>query len=595
MFQPRSTAAQFLCGPKNLSYADLDTGIAQVAAHLLQRGLAGKRVLFMVRDDHAFAPLLLGCMRAGAVPLLLDPGTTARQLSDILDHSTIDGMIADGDLIDHCAAQGVPLPAQQLRVSSAAPKGLLLNKLLGRRATSDLNSWPGLLSGPKAPPLPAPRSAGIAYVIFTSGSTARPKGVEMSWPALLSHQDTIARQYGLQNDARLMNLMPLSHADGLVQGVLLAYWCGITLVRPAPFSIVEIENIVMTVYRERVSHLVAAPTALALLQQYGGHLAENFATEHFRFAVSCSAPLSTAVWSGFSERFKVKLVNTYGLSETGTCGLYAGPDAASHKIGSVGMPRDMLAKILREDGAEAAIGEVGELCLQGANLMSGYLDDPETTGCVLKDGWLHTADQARRDADGVYWIVGRIKDLIICGGYNVSPEAVNSVLMMHADVQEAATVGLQDALWGEIPVACVVLRPGAQTDAQQLLAHCADHLGAHELPKRIQLTGQLPRTPSGKIIAAQLQRSLLQASPSGALGGTLHDKIYALAGELFKLAPGRLTPDSGPANTPGWDSLAHINFVIGLETMFGIRLSPSDVVRMESMDASVQLVQRLAP
>ncbi|MBR7636199.1 AMP-binding protein [Janthinobacterium lividum] len=595
MFQthPKPANTPFMIGPKSLSHVHLEEQILQVAARLISRELHNKRVLLMVRDDLAYAPLLLGCMRAGAIPLLLDPGTSVRQVRDLLQHTHIDGVIADADAIDLWRAEDVPLPEQQIRVGAVQAKGLLLNKLLGRRAPADLDNWPGLLSAPTPAPLPPARQEGPAYVVFTSGSTARPKGVEMHWPALLAHLQTISEHYALTPASRLLNLMPLSHADGLVQGVLLAYQRGCTLVRPAPFSIVAIEAILIAIYREQVTHLIAAPTALALLQQYGAHLAENFDNGHFRFAISCSAPLSAATWNSFSQCFNVKLINTYGLSETGACGLYAGPDAASHKIGSVGMPRDMLAKILRDDGSEAACDEAGELCLQGANLMQGYVDNPQATAAVLRNGWLHTGDLARRDSEGVYWITGRIKDVIICGGYNLSPEAINGVLLLHPAVLEAATVALPDPTWGEIPVACVVLRPGMEADHQQLLQHCAQHLGAHELPKRISFTAQLPRTPSGKVITAQLQQALSLAPKEAGAHGNQQEDIFALAADLFNLPAGVLNGDSGPANTPGWDSLAHINFVIGLETLFTVRLSPSDVVHMETMDATVQLIKRL--
>lgn len=591
--RPTPTNTPFLIGPKSLSHAELDEQVLRVAARLIAGDLHDKRVLLMVRDDLAYIPLLLGCMRAGAVPLLLDPGTAARQVKDLLQHTHIDAVIADADAIDLWRAQEVPLPARQIRVGAAQTKGLLLSKLLGRRAPADLDNWPGLLGAPAPAPLPPARQEGAAYIVFTSGSTARPKGVEMHWPALLAHLHTIGEHYTLTPASRLLNLMPLSHADGLVQGVLLAYQRGCALVRPAPFSIVAIEAILIAVYREQVTHLIAAPTALALMQQYGAHLAENFENAHFRFAVSCSAPLSAATWSNFSQSFNVKLINTYGLSETGTCGLYAGPDAASHKIGSVGMPRDMLAKIVRDDGSEAGCDEAGELCLQGANLMQGYLDNPQATAAVLRNGWLHTGDLARRDSDGVYWITGRIKDVIICGGYNLSPEAINGVLMQHPAVLEAATVALPDPTWGEIPVACVVLRPGMEADSQQLLLHCTQHLGTHEIPKRMSFTGQLPRTPSGKVITVQLQHALSVSPMEASAHGNQQEDIFALAASLFNLPAGILQSDSGPANTPGWDSLAHINFVIGLETLFKVRLSPSDVVHMETMDATVQLIKRL--
>ncbi|OFA09106.1 AMP-binding protein [Duganella phyllosphaerae] len=593
-FRPGLAEAPFLIGPKALYHGELDKQIAMVAARLLAGNMGQQRVLFMVRDDLALIPLLLGCLRAGAIPLLLDPGTAAGQVQYLLEHAQVAGVIADADRIAQWQQAGMTLPAQQIGVAGAQAKGKLLGKLLGRRAPVDLDNWPGLLSAPAPAALPPARQEGPAYVVFTSGSTARPKGVEMHWPALLAHLSTIGNHYGLDHNSRIMNLMPLSHGDGLVQGVLLAYQVGCALVRPAPFSIIGIEALLIAVYREQVSHLIAAPTALALIQQYGSHLAENFSNGRFQFAISCSAPLNPAIWTGFASTFKVKLINTYGLSETGACGLYAGPDAASHKVGSVGMPRDMQAKILLEDGSAAGDDESGELCLQGANLMHGYLDNPEATAAVLRDGWLHTGDQARRDSDGVYWITGRLKDLIICGGYNLSPEAINSVLLQHPAVLEAATVALPDATWGEIPVACVVLRPAMEADSAQLLAHCGSQLGAHELPKRIVFSSQLPRTPSGKVITAQLQKSLSVMPAGAAASRDWRAQVFSLAAELFHVAPDALQDSSGPANTPGWDSLAHINFVIGLEARFGIRLSPTDVVHMESLGATVQMIERLA-
>lgn len=162
MFQTRPTPAHtpFLIASRTLGHADLEEQLLKVAARLIASELQHKRVLLVVRDDLAFPPLLLGCMRAGAIPLLLDPGTSVRQIRDLLEHTHIDGVIADADAVDLWRAEDVPLPAQQIRVGAVQAKGALLSKLLGRRAPADLENWPGLLSAPAPTPLPPARQEG---------------------------------------------------------------------------------------------------------------------------------------------------------------------------------------------------------------------------------------------------------------------------------------------------------------------------------------------------------------------------------------------------------------------------------------------------
>lgn len=286
----------------------------------------------------------------------------------------------------------------------------------------------------------------------------------------------------------------------------------------------------------------------------------------------------------------MRVSNVYGLSETVTGGLFSGP-GISHRIGTAGMPVDCEAMVIREDGSAAGDGESGELLLRGENLMTGYFDDEEATRQALIDGWLHTGDIAVREKDGFFRIAGRKKNIIISGGLNIQPEEVTEALKSHPDVIEAVTFGVEDEIWGEQAVSCVAFYANAGATETDLVAFCRARLAHHKVPQRIHIFPELPKGPSGKVIIPQARQMALEAgSGKTSTGQGLRAKVIGAAAASFKTDASEITSYSRPQEIAGWDSLAHLQFIVALEEAFSIRLEPADIVRISSIADAERIV-----
>jgi long-chain acyl-CoA synthetase len=312
-----------------------------------------------------------------------------------------------------------------------------------------------------------------------------------------------------------------------------------------------------------------------------------------RMIISSAATLEPPTWEGALARYQVPVVNVYGLTETVCGSLYAGPDPASLRVGTVGAADDCEIRLVGPDGQPAAPGEPGRLWVRGAHLLRGYHRDPAATAEVLRDGWFDTGDLASLEPDGLYRLRGRSKQIIITGGYNVSPDEVTAALVTHPAVQEAATLGCPEPTWGEVVVAFVVTaRPGVGAD--ELLRHCRERLAPHKVPARIELVDALPRHgPAGKVRFDELRARLAPASEAAAPAGPdVQGTVFALAARCFRVRMADLTPDQGPEQLGGWTSLAHLGLVAALERSFGIRLEPRDVMAIKDLRAAVAVVSR---
>ena len=349
-----------------------------------------------------------------------------------------------------------------------------------------------------------------AYILFTSGTTNAPKGVRISHRALCAHLATLSKVYGYSPESRILNILLLSHADGIIQGPVVTFFTTAQLFTPFRFSISKITDLLDAVYHHRISHFICVPTMLALILRFAAEEKDAFATNDFRLIGSCGAQLEADLWQGFETNFGVRIVNVYGLTETVVGGIFAGPDAESHKIGNIGKPVDCEARIVDENGLDLPPGEAGELWLRGGNIMSGYFDAPEGTAEAFSGEWFKTGDIASCDSEGIYRIIGRKKEIIISGGVNIHPEEVSEVLNKHPQVSEAVTFGLPAEDWGEKVVSAVVVCDQSVCE-EELILFCRTNLEEVKVPDTIAILETLPRGRSGKVQIAAIKEYFLKS------------------------------------------------------------------------------------
>jgi long-chain acyl-CoA synthetase len=573
-------------GDKQITYGDLHLSMRQLVGLFAAHGvMAGDRIVICVEHDMDVIPLYLGAMRCGVTPALIDPDSSIDEATALVKAARAKALFAGRRLLGAVSLQAELVAGGTIH--EIDPSG-----------TGGLNA---LLQGtmPRDLPRQVPDDAS-AFILFTSGTTSRPKGVEVSLGAVTAHMVTMHRQYGYDTSSVVINGLPLHHSDGINHGPVNIMAAGGTVYRTGTFTVQKLPAILSLVRQAKVTHLITVPTVLSLISRMGPEYTDAFRTPAFRFVSSTAGPLDEGLWRAFEERFGTMVVNGYGLTETVCEGFYCGPSDQTRRIGTVGKPIDIDTRIIDADGCEVSDGEMGELILRGSCVMKGYFDAPVETAEVLKDGWLHTGDLAIRDSDGFYTITGRKKNVIICGGANVYPEDVTRTLLRMPGVLDAVTVGIPDVTFGERVVSCVVLAPESGLGIDQVQAFCGAHLAREKVPSRVFQMAELPRGPSGKVALPQVKQIVadLMASDAGqALAGVavsaqeVAQRVMQLAAAAFKCDVSALDLESEPETTDGWTSLAHMDFLVSLEATFGMTLSPSDMLDIVTLGDAIEHVQ----
>jgi len=345
-----------------------------------------------------------------------------------------------------------------------------------------------------------PRAEGdLAVILYTSGTTGTPKGVALSHANLESNARSAASLSELDRERWGVGVLPLSHSYGLTvmnAGHILG-------TRAALLRWFNPEDVLRTIQEFRAEAMSGVPTMFVYLLHYPE--ASRYDTSSMRLWGSGAAPLPVEIVEPFERRFGGKLLEGYGLTE-------ASPVVSAHrlsgvrKLGSVGQPIPGVTVSIRDDEDRALpVDEVGEVCVQGPNVMVGYYRNPEETAKTIRGGWLRTGDMGRLDADGFLYIVERKKDLIIRGGFNIYPRDVEEALYAFPGVAEAAVIGRPDTLMGEEVVAFVVLKPQQTATADEVMAFCQSRLARYKCPKEIRFVDALPKSPVGKILRKELR------------------------------------------------------------------------------------------
>jgi long-chain acyl-CoA synthetase len=465
------------------TYAQLRNAVLAYAGALGQQGIgAGERVLLIAPTVPEFIVAYLGIQALGAVVVPVNTMSTRTELEYFIGEAGCSLVVGWHELgaVTSDAAAAAGIPHWSLTEGAAVGDGRPL-AVVQERAIDD-----------------------VTVILFTSGTTGRPKGAELTVGNVLSAGEIAVRLAGATAGDRIGTGLPMFHVFGQTAALMLALTAGATMSLLARFSA---EAMLDMLRRDRLTVMCGVPTMWnAMLHDAGNASAADFAD--LRVAISGGASLPGAVNNAFREKFGCTLLEAYGLTETTAIGTYGGSDAPSGSVGRAAFPTEI--RIRDVAGRPVAQDTAGEVYIKGPTVMRGYHDRPDATAEVLSaDGWLRTGDIGEMDSEGNLRIVDRAKDLIIRGGYNVYPSEVEAVLYEHPDVIEAAVVGIMHEHYGEEVAAVVVVNPAAPQDGAAITAWARERLSAYKIPRVVQFVDKLPTGSTGKILKRAIDRGSL--------------------------------------------------------------------------------------
>lgn len=576
---------------KSISFRVFFDKMARLRTVFAAKGLTvGTHIGILTRSPQDMALLLLAGLQAGLAVINLNPDLSPAERRIAVAAARLQHLFVDREFLD---AGALDLHATLIATGEAGTDGGLMKRLFGRPAPA------GPLGGLHAEiAAAAPAPAGVlqddpdatALMLFTSGTTSRPKVVELSRRNIAAQLATFLAVYDYGPDCRILNPLPLHFTDGILHGPIIALIAGATLYRPKSFDFTQLEMLLASVYRDRITHFIVVPALLSLMDRMPERFDTALTTPDLRYVRCSGDTLPLALWRSVQDRFKIRVVNTYGMSETVCEALYCGPAEERYRIGTIGKPVDCEIRILDEADQAVPTGQTGELLIRGDNIMQGYLGQPELTAETVADGWLRTGDFATQDADGFVSIVGRKKNLIISGGVNIQPQDIVDAMLAHPDVAEAHALGLPDPVFNEVAACAVVLRQAGRTEAE-LAAHCRVLLAPVKVPRRILILPELPRNAAGKVLSAELAARFLQSDAAAPFAGNLEVEVIAIAADIFRCPPADLRPASEPRTTLGWDSLAQMGLIAAVEQRFDVRLTARDVLRVRRLEHLIDVVR----
>jgi len=527
----------------------------------------------------------------GITVVFIDPETGNDRANAIINHCESNYIF-----VDIAIQQEWNLTNQDSRIITqiqpVVTMGDLLQKLL-RKEKKAMQLFPSCVESlPESNIAHEINPEADAYILFTSGTTSAPKGVRISYRALFSHLGTLSFVYQVDNYSKLFNHLILSHTDGMTQGPMLALFNSATVYRPFSFSIQRIEDIFDIVYSENITHWVMVPTMIGLIYQFKHKDSDNLNNNHFKYVISCGAKLENLLWQKFEEKFKTLIINGYGLTETVTGGLFAGPDAASHIIGTIGKPVDCEAKIMDENQQEKAIGEQGEIWLQGSLLMSGYLNAPEANREAFYEDWFKTGDIGYIGEDGCFRITGRKKLMIISGGINIFPEEVTEILHTHPAIRDAVTFGLEEDIWGEIVACAIVVQKQESLSEEEIVAYCRKHLEESKVPTRVFFMDELPYGRSGKVILNDIKKLADEHREPNYISPETKPAFLNIVSQCIQMPLDCINLNMVAEETAEWDSISHLLLIAAMENHFGIEFTPLEVMNVRVLSDLYSIIEK---
>ena len=475
---PRKVAIFY--GSERITYHQLAGHIHAYAGNLqhLHAIQPGAKVGILLKNSPRFIYALYALLKSGATVVPINTFLKAPEVQHIVDDCGLDCLISEDDF----------------------------NEVTGKLARMRVLHTRQLVHKSHAEPVwTQPTETDLAVIIYTSGTTGKSKGALLTHHNIATNVRSCITALEETTDDRLTLLLPMFHSFMLTVCIFmpLSMGGGIVLIKSVqPFKLV-----VREIIRNRATILVGIPQLFQAMAQAKVPFWVHWMLK-LRVAISGAAPLPGETLAAFERKFRFPLLEGYGLSEASPVVSF-NPIHGVRKAGSVGLPLPGIAvKIVNDHGHEVPTDEVGEIIVQGANVMRGYHNQPTANAETLRHGWLYTGDMGRKDSDGYIFIVDRRKEMLLVRGMNVYPREIEEVLYTFPNVNEAAVVARTDDKRGEAPIAFVSPKPGTALDSAAMLRYCRQHLADYKLPREVRIMQSLPRTATGKIAKLELKKFL---------------------------------------------------------------------------------------
>ena len=467
---------------QTISFREVNETISTIGQKLIETGIErGSSIAIAAPNSPASCLMFMAIVSSGfvAVPLNLVAGSTI--LAYTIEHSEAKFIFVADDCRD--------LIASAVAQQNNSVKLVKLDPVRG----PDLAALPLEVNDLKLEDIKS-KANDIALLMYTSGTTGKPKGVMLSHANLLAAGRFISTGHEIDGNDSGLCVLPIYHINGMCVTVMGTIVSASTLVIPHKFSVNSFWKIIA---KFKCSWFSAVPTQFSYILNYE-ETPEDISS--LRFARSASAPLSPDIHKKFEKRFNIPIIETMGLTETGSQITTNPMPPGERKIGSPGKAYGNQIMIGDDQYKALPAGETGEILVKGDNVMQGYFKQPEETHkTILGNGWLRTGDLGYLDNDGYVFVSGRIKELIIKGGENIAPREIDEALLTHPGILEAAAFAVPCKDYGERVEACVCLKEKVSVELAELISHCESQIGKFKSPDNIHIVADLPKGPSGKV------------------------------------------------------------------------------------------------
>ncbi|WP_026692676.1 fatty acid--CoA ligase family protein [Peribacillus kribbensis] len=487
------------------SYGQLDSAISKFANSLRDLGIKkGDHIALVLGNTPHFIIGLYGALRAGATVIPINPIYTPDEIGYIISNGDVKLVITLDIILPLMEALDPAMPNVKHIVYCHTSKE-------GTGNLTDLSIYPKLKpvtylieTGNPAYLEADTCEDDTAVILYTSGTTGKPKGAMLTHKNLYKNADDVGTYLKMNESDSVITALPMFHVFCLTVSLNAPLLQGATLLIMPKFSPKEVFRLAA---KYEATVFAGVPTMYNFLYQFPDGNSDDL--KSLRLCISGGAAMPVSLLKEFEKKFKVVVSEGYGLSEASPVTCF-NPLDRPRKPGSIGTNiLNVENKVMNELGEEVPPGQVGELAVKGPNVMKGYYKMPEETAAVLKDGWLYTGDLARMDEEGYFYIVDRKKDLVIVGGYNVYPREVEEVLFAHPHIVEAAVIGVPDPNQGEAVYAFVV-SDSKDVTGGDLTAYCREHLAKYKVPSAFEFLEELPKNTTGKILRRTLKPSVSQ-------------------------------------------------------------------------------------